>query len=354
MGALRGLGVSCERGGAHSRAPLHVLVLPLVLTRGPLRWQPRLWVGSPQPAGLPALVGRRPEVLWRRLGCPAPQGPLVPCPQPGHRGRAASESWAPRPPPADPGFWRGPRTHRPYGLCAEFRSWLGCSGRLGHLFTVDGGREGGLGSGTPHPAGSQHSPPPEGLGTNSAEGSAAPVGPRPFLGLPPQAGPHPHCAPSPRPAPPPCSPSRQPLPTGEHLRICPQGYTCCMARWRGTWPAAAVLSWRQRSWRAAGRCKPRWPPSSGLTVSRLGGRRHSWQGWARAETLADSLQASSSAQGASMSGPSAHSRGILRLQVAPAPRALQRLPGTGLGRSHQALGRALREDHRRGGGEVLQ
>lgn len=28
-----------------------------------------------------------------------------------------------------------------------------------------------------------------------------------------------------RPAP--SSPSRRPLPTGEHLRICPQGYTCC-------------------------------------------------------------------------------------------------------------------------------
>lgn len=60
------------------------------------------------------------------------------------------------------------------------------------------------------------------------EGGTAHTRPGPFPGLPPPGGPPPplRLLPGP-PHRDPSSPSRQPLPTGEHLRICPQGYTCC-------------------------------------------------------------------------------------------------------------------------------
>ena len=93
----------------------------------------------------------------------------------------------------------GPSSHRPSGLCAEFRGGAELLGAPGTPLHVDGGSEGTWGA-------------------NSAEGSTAHArrGPPPPLCLLP-GPPHPD----------PSSPSRQPLPTGEHLRICPQGYTCC-------------------------------------------------------------------------------------------------------------------------------
>lgn len=192
-----------------------------------------------------------------------------------------------------------------------------------------------------HPALALSLPTPRGLGDDPAEGSAAPVGAQPFLGLPPRRVPTP-TVPLPGPAPHPLLSSRQPLPTGEHLRICPQGYTCCTSEMEGNLANRSRAELRQRSWRqpgAASQCS--WPPSSGaLTVSRLGAADTLGRvGQSRA--LADSLQASSSAQGASMSVPLSASRG----DPPPSggsrhPELSQRLPGTGLRRATRLWSRS--------------
>lgn len=169
--------------------------------------------------------------------------------------------------------------------------------------------------------------------TNSAEGSAAHVGPRPFPGLPPLGGPPPPLCPLLGPAPPaPPLPHASPSPQASTCASAPRATPAAPVRWRRTLPTAAALSWRQHFWRAPGRCRPRWPPSSGaLTVSRLGGHGHSRWRWApeaspggraRAGVVAGRLRASSSAQGASVSVPSALRRGPSTSRGSPAPRAL--------------------------------
>lgn len=100
------------------------LCFPLVLTRGPCRWPAQScgWA-APQPAGLPALGGPAPRGAVAEAGAVLPlRGPLVPLPSAWTQGRAASSPGRPSPSSMNLDSGGAPRTHRPCGLCAEFRS----------------------------------------------------------------------------------------------------------------------------------------------------------------------------------------------------------------------------------------